>query len=242
MFCLRSSPETAQLLVPADPLRSSENSVGAAFGKKMKAYKFRGVSQIPFALDIVFNRRLFCADWKSLNDPVEGTFIHRYESNANVPDRESVQQIILEKEKLKVCSLSSTFDSHLLWAHYASGFSGLAIEVELPDNSPTVKSVKYRGVFEQVTNEDHSSPPATAGRILSSKYDAWKYEKEIRILQRQEWFELNCPVTRIICGHRMNKAMLKALQIIAKSQKIPIHGLMVTEDGLMPYDFSPHTK
>ncbi|MCR4290198.1 MAG: hypothetical protein NUV86_08055 [Candidatus Scalindua sp.] len=31
------------------------------------------------------------------------------------------------KRKYKICSLSGTFDSHLLWSHYAGGFDGVAI-------------------------------------------------------------------------------------------------------------------
>ena len=41
----------------------------------MKAYKFRAASQFAFALDIIFNRRLYCADWRTLNDPMEGRFV-----------------------------------------------------------------------------------------------------------------------------------------------------------------------
>ncbi|MGR3174323.1 MAG: hypothetical protein ACUZ8N_06955 [Candidatus Scalindua sp.] len=40
----------------------------------MKAYKFRPASQIAFASDIIINKRLHCADWKNLNDPMEGTY------------------------------------------------------------------------------------------------------------------------------------------------------------------------
>jgi hypothetical protein len=203
----------------------------------MKAYKFRGADQIPFALDIVFNQRLYCSDWASLNDPGEGLFVCSGDSNSDSSYEKRVEKIISEKKRLKVCSLSLTFDCHLLWSHYASGFSGLAIEMDLPDQSPVVRVVKYRGVFAEVTDEDGPEPSETADLILSSKYHEWAYEKEVRILQQQEWFTLDYPITRIICGHRMDDSMLEAFKVISKSRNIRISGLRITDGGLIATDF-----
>ncbi len=36
----------------------------------MKVYKFRSSEQISFIFDILLNKRLYCADWKNLNDPI----------------------------------------------------------------------------------------------------------------------------------------------------------------------------
>lgn len=113
----------------------------------MRAFKFRSASQVAFALDIIINKRLFCADWKTLNDPLEGMFAYNYLSRDEEDVREQVMQIVEQKQGLKVCSLSKTFDSHLLWAHYAGGFDGMAIEMELPEEHPSVKDVIYRGVY-----------------------------------------------------------------------------------------------
>lgn len=43
---------------------------------RMRAFKFRPSSKIEFALDILINRRLHCADWRALNDPMEGLFVY----------------------------------------------------------------------------------------------------------------------------------------------------------------------
>jgi hypothetical protein len=126
----------------------------------MLAYKFRSSSQLDFAFDIIFNNRLHCADWRNLNDPMEGMFAYSYRSTDERDYSEQVDEIIRHKERLLVSSLSRTFDCHLLWAHYASGFAGLAVEIELPDNSPRVKVVEYRGVFGYVSFNE----PVVAGR------------------------------------------------------------------------------
>jgi hypothetical protein len=146
----------------------------------MKAYKFRSAAQLPFALDIIFNSRLYCADWRNLNDPMEGMFVYSYNSTAGLDVKEQVARIIEEKQGFRVCSLSRTFDSHLLWAHYASGFDGLAIEVELPDASPVIKKVEYGGVFAPVSFDSPIDPGRVAERVLSSKYQEWAYEQEVR--------------------------------------------------------------
>ena len=213
-------------------------SAYSMLGNRMKAYKFRGADQIPFALDIMFNNRLYCADWTRLNDPVEGTFVYSYASDSGNDYKKEVDKIIEEKKKLKVCSLSLTFDCHLLWSHYASGFSGLAIEVELPDDNPEVKVVDYRGVFAFVSMEQHRNASETADRVLSSKYNEWAYEKEVRILKRGEWFDLPSPVRRIICGHRMNPSMFEALRIICERKEITINRIGIGDEGL-DADFVP---
>jgi hypothetical protein len=113
----------------------------------MLAYKFREPSQIEYALDILFNNRLFCADWTRLNDPMEGIFSYSHHTTDETDYSELLDEIKIEKKRIKICSLSKTFDCHLLWAHYADGFSGMAIEVQLPNKSSEVTEVTYRGVF-----------------------------------------------------------------------------------------------
>lgn len=125
----------------------------------MIAYKFRAASQIAFAFDIIINKRLFCSEWVNLNDPMEGMFAYSVGLKPGFDVAKRVMGITNAKRKYKICSLSSTYDSHLLWAHYAGGFDGVAIEVELPDNDPDIKKVTPRGVFafvdlENATDED----------------------------------------------------------------------------------------
>lgn len=197
----------------------------------MKAYKFRSSSQLPFALDIMFNNRLHCSDWRNLNDPMEGMFAYSYNATDERDFRDEVASIVKHKQQLKVCSLSKTFDCHLLWAHYASGFTGLAIEVELPQ-SPAVKIVKYRGVFASVSFENPRPPYDIASEILSSKYAEWSYEKEVRILQHDEWYALPKPVTRVIAGHRMDPALFEALRIICERKRITLNRTGIGDEGI----------
>lgn len=198
----------------------------------MKAYKFKGAEQIPHAFDIIFNSRLYCADWSNLNDPMEGMFACSYDSAAENDVKNVVAQIVREKKQLRVCSLSETFNCHLLWSHYASGFKGLAIEVELPANSAAVRKVSYRGVFAGLNLDGGVNAQHAAEDILGSKYDEWSYEREIRVLYRDTYFSLAAPVRHVIAGHRMEPALFDALNFICNKKGIRFSRTGIGDEGI----------
>jgi hypothetical protein len=198
----------------------------------MLAYKFRSASQLQYAFDIIINNRLYCSDWRQLNDPMEGMFGYSTRATDEQDHSDQVADIIRHKKNLLICSLSRTFDCHLLWAHYASGFEGMAIEVELPDNAPNVRVVQYRGVFAHVAFDDLFNAERVAEEILSSKYKEWEYEREVRILQAGKWYGLPTPVRRVIAGHRMHPAVLSALQIICERKNITLRRTGIGDEGI----------
>jgi hypothetical protein len=198
----------------------------------MLAYKFRSASQLHFALDIILNSRLHCSDWRELNDPMEGQFGYSYRTTDEQDHAEEVAEIISHKRDLLICSLSKTFDCHLLWAHYASGFAGLAIEVQLPDDGHNVRVVEYRGAFAHVIFDRVLNPELAAEQILASKYHEWAYEQEVRILQAGEWYPLQTPVKRVIAGHRMHPAVFEALRIICESRKVALNRTGIGDEGI----------
>jgi len=198
----------------------------------MTAYKFRPASSMEFTFDILLNRRLYCADWKTLNDPMEGSVVYSYDSSDPNRHQDKLEKLLNETQRLRVCSLSKTFDCHLLWAHYASGFTGVAIEVDIPDNSPVVRELRYRGVYAFVPVNQLGNPKQSAMEILSSKYSEWEYEKEVRILQESEWFSDGLVVKRVITGTRMNPSLFEALRIVCQNERIEISTLGVGDEGL----------
>ena len=198
----------------------------------MIAYKFRAPSQIEFTLDILFNNRLYCADWGSLNDPMEGAFGYGKQVSDEKDYSTFLSEIASEKGNLKVCSLSKTFDCHLLWAHYAAGFTGVAIEVELPDVAREIVNVQYRGVFAHVAIADELAAAEVARSILGSKYREWEYEQEVRVLQPSTYYKLAKPVRRLIVGHRMNRSLFEALRIICEKKNIVINQTGIGDEGI----------
>jgi hypothetical protein len=198
----------------------------------MKAYKFRSAAQIAFAFDIIINKRLYCSEWINLNDPMEGMFEYSYESKPGFDVAKRVMGIKEAKRKYKICSLSATYDSHLLWAHYAGGFDGVAIEIELPAKNPNIKKVEPRGVFASVNLKNALDEKEVAKTILFSKYDVWSYEKEIRILNDETFYKLRKPVKRVIAGHRMPEALFQILNITCNSLGIPFNKIRIGGPGL----------
>ena len=197
----------------------------------MRAYKFRSSSNIEFALDILLNRRLFCSDWRSLNDPMEGLFVYSTNGLEGEAERR-VKGIGEAKSRYKVCSLARDFQSHLLWAHYAGGFDGLAIEVDLPDDDASVREVEYRGVFAFLDMDRVEDEDDAARRILFSKYEAWSYEEEIRILNDEDYYQLDRPIRRVIAGPRMNQALFQTLHMVCEREAIEFNKVGIGDEGI----------
>jgi hypothetical protein len=206
----------------------------------MKAYKFKSAEQLPHALDIIHNRRLFCSEWKKLNDPLEGQFFYTHGSYSclagdnRIPvthDRiDDVAELISNaKRKKRICSLSLTANSILLWAHYASNYTGLVIEVDLPECD--LRKVNYTGP-ETLEFYEGDNTDELANSILTTKFYDWHYEKEVRIIHDSEWYKMDSEVTRVICGPRMDHATYQTFKVMCESKSIPISRMHIDIEGI----------
>jgi hypothetical protein len=193
-----------------------------------------------FVFDIIFNKRLYCAEWHTLNDPVEGVFVYSHSGSDQEAAAIFMKEIEQSKKPLRVCSLSKTFDNHLLWAHYASGFSGVAIEFEIDETEDEVMDINYRGVFAAVNESNSADPSSVAKAVLSSKYDAWSYEQEIRILTTDYFYKLKNPISRIIAGHRMAQPLFDALRIVCEKLDIEVARTGIGDEGIDADYVSPY--
>jgi len=198
----------------------------------MLAYKYRSSEQIDKVFDIIFNNRLYCSDWNNLNDPMEGVFEYTYNGIHKVDAKKQIEEVITSKQRIKVCSLSKTYRSHLLWSHYANGFDGVSVEVNIDITDSKIKNIKYWDLFTVVTVPFIENPEKIANQILTQKYKEWKYEKEIRILNQDEWYYLKQPVKHIITGHRIKPALYDALKIICQSKDIILSTTKIETNGI----------
>ena len=198
----------------------------------MRAFKFRTAQRMGHIFDILHNRRLYCSEWTDLNDPMEGVFAYSApEHLAN--DASAFASDLQEKlQGWRVCSLSGTFDSHLLWAHYANGFDGVAIEVELPDDNEDIRHVCYRGVSGVYNYQDGLSLDQTARSIIFSKNQEWGYEKEIRIRSNRQYYLLEMPIHRVIVGHRLQEALFDTIQMVCETLEIEFCSVGIGDEGL----------
>ena len=97
----------------------------------MKAYKFRAVENLHFVIDILFNKRLYCCLAEVLNDIREADVRIGNDKGREIEIIKYGEEVGNQLKDIRVCALTKSFNSHLLWAHYAGGYTGVAIEVEL---------------------------------------------------------------------------------------------------------------
>ena len=92
----------------------------------MHFYKYRSLSNIRYFLDILIFKRLYLASYSELNDPMEGAF--RIQNGVDVSWLSLLRS---EKNNIHICSLSKTYNSILMWSHYADSHKGCCIELEV---------------------------------------------------------------------------------------------------------------
>lgn len=129
----------------------------------------------------------------------------------------------------RVCSLSRTFDSHLLWGHYASGWDGFAIEIDIAESS--LHEVQYKG-FMCCLDPEKYSPSIDARRVLSTKHPEWSYEQEWRIITKRGFFQLVLPIRTVIVGLRMKGRRLKRLERVCVEQGINMATAGIGDEGI----------
>ncbi len=143
-------------------------------------YKYRSLSNLRYFLDILIYKRLYMASYSELNDPMEGAFV--INGNHRKLDNYWLEILRSEKNDLRICSLSRSFNNILMWAHYADSNNGCCIKCEVvssPDNVEEI-SVDYVPHVEPLA---HLDLPQAAKQILSRKLECWKYEDEVRFLK-----------------------------------------------------------
>ena len=159
-------------------------------------YKYRGLDNFKNFVDIILKNRLYAAQYKDLNDPMEGQYYyHRGELNRTIRDK-----ILEEKGTLRILSLSRVNNNQLMWSHYADGHKGVAIGVRIDQTEYDVQPIEYDGIVT-IRNSDYNGQ--TAREILRHKLEVWSYEEEVRVFQRNQMF-IDVKIEEIILGQRVS--------------------------------------
>ena len=171
----------------------------------MILYKYRNFESLEFALDIFVRQRLFAADFKSLNDPMEGRFVY----SKGILDRYDLQRIRGEKAEYNILSLSATPNNMLMWSYYASGHNGFVVGVDVTDTNTEIEEVDYVEDLVLDRNTDN-----LAKSILTKKLRLWNHEKEYRVLKRNDHF-VGVEVKELIFGVHANPGLCELISEIA---------------------------
>ena len=191
----------------------------------MTLYKYKSFEHFEFFMDLLIKKRLYGATFKELNDPMEGFFISE---NFDESEWETMRET---KKKVRICSLSKTYDNALMWAHYANEHNGCCIELEVPDSTWKCLDVQYQTTMPKLSSGINSDEAINT--IFGVKSDFWSYEQEVRYIKAVQNtkegkpFKANLPVhiKRILLGIRVPNEDKERIERIVKA----IDGNIVVE-------------
>lgn len=158
-------------------------------------YKYRGILNFRYFIDILLKNRLFAAKYSDLNDPMDGQYYYsKGELNEDI-----VNKLSDGKDKLRICSLSRKNNNELLWSHYSEGHRGVVIGVQIDRQKYDVRRIDYTGLATISGIIKNNTPR----NILSHKLNVWSYEQEERAFVTDAHY-INVSVKEVITGRKMS--------------------------------------
>lgn len=171
-------------------------------------YKYRGIGNFKFFLDILVNNRLYASDFESMNDPREGVYSYAEGKITRILK----EQIYNRKKKLNFCSLSRISNSGSMWCHYADDYKGVVFGVKIKKRDKyNIRNIEYISEPMFVDEERDN----LAMDILSKKSSSWEYEKEVRVFNERDNY-IEVVIHEIIIGHKMEEEDKKLIKEIVK--------------------------
>ena len=144
-----------------------------------------------------------------------------------------INAIVKGKQKLRICAFSKDRKNILLWAHYADGFKGVCIEVDLqvPQLEDfEIATVEYSSRRVSFSNNSRHLVSVMPHRILSQKNSVWKYEKEVRTLSRDEYIHNGASIKSILLGLRTPEILKESIFRITPPD-IPIFETYISDSN-----------
>lgn len=197
----------------------------------MKLYKYRSLRKFDFVADILCKQRFHASSFFDLNDPMEGLF--EYPESTK---KEYIDAIVEGKRKLRICAFSKDCKNILLWAHYADGFKGICIEVDLREpqlediQDYEIVTVEYSLQRVYFSNNTRNRVDEMPRIILSKKNKVWKYEKEVRTLSIDKYIHDGISVKSVLLGLRTPEILKEAIFRITPSY-IPIFETHISDSN-----------
>jgi hypothetical protein len=193
-------------------------------------YKYRGLTNLEFALDILVNHRIHAARYKDLNDPMEGQYEH---IRGTIPDWQ-IDEIFGQKNQYRLVALSEAFNNVLMWSYYADSHTGMVVGVEITQADAQTVPIDY---VENLKIElDHDD---IARRILSKKLQLWGHEREHRVFVREPFVSVD--VRELYFGIGTRPMIKQLVTSIANKFCHGIRILTLTKDEL-DYSGTAHTN
>jgi hypothetical protein len=199
----------------------------------MLLYKYRSLRNLDHVLDILVHSRLYCSRYVKLNDPFEGLFsatIHILPRDRikfpffilpeSFSPTKSVNDLFIDsKDKVRICSLSSSMGDVRLWSLYADGNRGIVLEIDFSGLEDSIYKVNYS---DKLPNYGYTLLTAPSPiEVLTCKTFHWSYESEFRIINDSEYFDISGRLKKIYAGSRISETHLAILDKM-KPSSVPI--------------------
>ncbi len=217
-------------------------------------YKYKSVStKIDFdrVLDIIKNNHIYLPQPSMLNDPMEANALQISLNCVGAGYTLAcgkVHPIIEEwQNRYRILSVSAIPDSPIMWAHYASGYSGCCLIYSTKKTFSKIEPIIYTDIIFSLSDEDFMDediPSEAIEESLRFKHKDWAYENEWRLIQNEDAGFLNYEepeLVGIIIGENMDADKRKVLVKLCKDKNVPCFRTYTmkswNEIGFAPYDF-----
>ncbi len=183
-----------------------------SYVQPQRLYRYRLFENLDRELEAIKEGYLYCALYKDMNDPMEGLFASGHLLRTNKHFHEIRDAIVSAKSQIGICSFSEVYDHELMWAHYASQFTGFCVGYSLSrlmknlENNITFVRMSYNEKVPTV-HRPHMNIDSLAKMVLANKNYRWLHEREWRMFAlpgKAQYHDPSC-VTRIYLGSRMQQ-------------------------------------
>ena len=177
--------------------------------RMLMLYKYRALEPFEYIMDIMLNQRFYAAQFRELNDPMEGLF---YAPTIPEPLQQEIRTAL---EQWRVCSFSQKWEDPVPWAHYAGGFKGICIEVEIKyEGGRFWHPIEYVESRQIVDTGNYDLSRLLPYFLLKTKIKEWTYESEMRAIIKDEYLCFGdwIRVTRVLLGVRTPRCMLRLIR------------------------------
>lgn len=180
-------------------------------------YKYKSLKDLKPILDMIVLNKIYGAKYEELNDPMEGAFMALIDDEYE-EEIKKIERLKEAKQRSRICSFSKSYNNAMMWAHYADGFRGCCIGVEVKTRAWKRTEVAYNDALIQL------KPQTDAEDIFANKRLLWKYEEEVRYIKTQkDWSKkesfFNVDVREIYFGTSTDKHIESLIKKIACALK-----------------------
>jgi hypothetical protein len=215
-----------------------------SYVQPQRLYRYHLFENLDRELNAIREGYLWCALYKDMNDPMEGLFASGHLLRTHKHFHEIREAIVSAKSQIGICSFSEVHDHELMWAHYASRFTGFCVGYSLSrlmknlGDDITFARMSYNEKVPRV-HRPHMNVDSLAKMVLSNKNYRWLYEREWRMFAApgEARYEDRSCVTHMYLGSRMEQPERQRV----KDELEPLR-IKVSEMTIDKYSISFKTK